>query len=375
MCIRDSPNVLQLLDIHEDEKNLYLVLELAAGGDLFDKIVGDGGFSEETACHYFNQLIDGLQYCHDKKIVHRDLKPENLLLGKEGILKISDFGLSNSLVDMETLLNTHCGSEKYAAPEIMGSSAAYLGPPSDIWSAGVILYIMTAGAFPFTEATARCELYVSLMQGNFQFQPKMTPELKDLLLRMWDIDPRQRITLPEIRQHPWFNLNNPLPQPMELSAMDDELVYRDIAPDVLANDDMAFDQYEEPVYRSIDADATSIDASPLSVSEPVAKPGSLWCTSIKPTAQFVSAATEEELKQRLEEWFMANGATRVRAKEGKLKVELGAAGAKVPLEVVFHISTLGDTTSIAIRRSKGDCLNYIQAYESMIQPAMTACLA
>jgi serine/threonine protein kinase len=239
-----SVGQLQLLDLHEDEKNLYLVLELAAGGDLFDKIVGDGGFSEETACQFFNQIVNGLEYCHDKNIVHRDLKPENLLLGREDMLKISDFGLSNSLLDTETLLNTHCGSEKYAAPEIMGSSAAYLGPPTDIWSAGVILYIMTAGAFPFTEATTRCELFVSLMQGNFQFPPKMSPELKDLLLRMWAIEPKQRTTIEEIRRHPWFNLNNPLPQPMELSAMDDELIYRDLAPDVMSHEEMVFDDYE-----------------------------------------------------------------------------------------------------------------------------------
>merc|ERR1711904_223438 len=91
-------NVLQLLDLHEDERYLYLVLELAAGGDLFDKIVGAGGFSEESACYYFNEMIEGLDYCHQKPIVHRDLKPENLLLTKEGLLKISDFGLSNAIV-------------------------------------------------------------------------------------------------------------------------------------------------------------------------------------------------------------------------------------------------------------------------------------
>eukprot|EP00656_Telonema_subtile_P011018 TRINITY_DN153_c0_g1_i2.p1 TRINITY_DN153_c0_g1~~TRINITY_DN153_c0_g1_i2.p1 ORF type:complete len:370 (-),score=83.88 TRINITY_DN153_c0_g1_i2:136-1245(-) len=365
--LNGHPNVLQLLDIHEDERNLYLVLELAAGGDLFDKIVGDGGFSEETASGYFNQIINGLEYCHEKNIVHRDLKPENLLLGRENLLKISDFGLSNSLIDSETLLKTHCGSEKYAAPEIMGSSAEYLGPPTDIWSAGVILYIMTAGAFPFTEATSRCELFVSLMQGNFQFQPKMSPELKDLLLKMWDINPKQRMTIPEIRRHPWFNLNNALPHPMSLSAMDDELIYRDLAPDI-SNSEMEFDSYEEPVYRSIETET----ASPLAVSAPAQ--ASEWGVSIKPTAQFVSMIPEEELKIRLDQWFLEHGATHVKAKEGKLKVGLGAKQGGRPLEVVFKITSMGDTTNIAIRRSKGDCLHYIEAYESLIQPAMTACL-
>merc|ERR1712036_6483 len=127
--LNDHANVLKLIDINENEDHPFLVLELAAGGDLFDKIVGDGGFSEETACGFFNQIINGLEYCHEKKIVHRDLKPENLLLGKENTLKISDFGLSNAISSFDALLKTHCGSEKYAAPEIMGSSAEYRGTP------------------------------------------------------------------------------------------------------------------------------------------------------------------------------------------------------------------------------------------------------
>jgi len=369
--LNGHPNVLQLIDIHEDEKNLYLILELAAGGDLFDKIVGDGGFSEETACGFFNQVINGLEYCHSKNIVHRDLKPENLLLGREDTLKISDFGLSNSLIDDETLLKTHCGSEKYAAPEIMGSSAEYLGPPTDIWSAGVILYIMTAGAFPFTEATIRCDLYVSLMQGKFQFQHKMSPELIDLLMKMWEINPRERITIPEIRKHPWFNLNNALPQPMSLSAMDDELIYRDLAPDVLSGDEMEFDNYEEPVYRSLEPE-TAMD-SPIAVtSAPL--DACQWGVSIKPTAQFVSKISEDELAPKLKEWFLEHGASHVKVKAGKMKVGLGAKKGGKPLEVAFKITSVGETTNIAIRRSKGDCMDYIQSYESVIQPGMTACL-
>jgi len=370
-------NVLQLLDLHEDERYLYLILELAAGGDLFDKIVGDGGFSEETACSFFNQVINGLEYCHSKNIVHRDLKPENLLLGKEDTLKISDFGLSNAITSYDALLKTHCGSEKYAAPEIMGSSAAYCGPPVDIWSAGVILYIMTAGAFPFTEATTRCELFVSLVNNAFAFPEKMSPELKDLLQQMWVIDPAKRITISQIRQHPWFNLNNALPTPMALSAMDDDLVFQDLSPDMLSHNEMEFDHYEEPVYRSIEEPTAARDCSPIVPSDPKksAVDTSSAC-SVKPTAQFVSQIPEAELLTRLSQWFMANGAADVNTEDGLLEVEFRQAEAhRLPLQVVFRITAVEDATNIAIRRCKGDCMHYIQAYESIIRPGIDACLA
>jgi len=376
--LNGHPNVLQLLDLHEDDSSLYLILELAAGGDLFDKIVGDGGFSEETACSFFNQIINGLEYCHSKSIVHRDLKPENLLLGKEDMLKISDFGLSNAITSYDALLKTHCGSEKYAAPEIMGSSDAYRGPPVDIWSAGVILYIMTAGAFPFTEATPRCELFVSLVNNSFQFPEKMSPELKDLLLQMWVIDPSHRITIPQIRQHPWFNLNNALPTPMALSAdMDDDLVFQDLSPDMLSHNDMEFDHYEEPVYRSIEEPTAARDCSPI-ISEQSKKDAanSLSACSVKPTAQFVSQIPESELHSRLSQWFMANGAADVHTEDGDLEVQFKQEeGHRMPLRVVFRFSKLEDATNIAVRRCKGDCVQYIQAYESIIRPAMDACLA
>jgi hypothetical protein len=380
-------NVLRLIDIHEDADNLYLVLELAKGGDLFDKIVGDGGFTEETACTYFNQVIDGLEFCHDKKIIHRDLKPENLLLGQQDVLKISDFGLSNAIVDSHTLLKTHCGSEKYAAPEIMGSSAAYTGPPIDIWSAGVILYIMTAGAFPFTEATARCELFAALAEKKFAFPERMSPELKDLLLRMWEINPVERITIPEIRKHPWFNLNNdPIPKCSSLAAMDETLEwpvdeemgpYRDLEGDIMAMEGDIFD-YEEPVFRSV---AVAEEVTPVLNGEANTSTG--WGLSIKPTAKFMSPAPAAEIVSRLEGWFMEHGAECVLVDDEdkdlvgtQVKVCFAPSmQSRLPLEVVFGLSTLDNTTNVTIRRTKGDCMQYIDAYQQLIRPGIDECLA
>lgn len=377
--LNGHPNVLSLLDLHEDDRNLYLVLELAAGGDLFDKIVGDGGFSEETACGFFNQIINGLEYCHDKKIVHRDLKPENLLLGRENTLKISDFGLSNAIASFDALLKTHCGSEKYAAPEIMGSSAEYRGTPVDVWSAGVILYIMTAGAFPFTEATSRCDLFVTLLQNKFAFPEKMSPELKDLLLSMWAIDPVQRITIAQIKQHPWFNLINVLPEPQSLSVMGedlDELMFDDSDVNMLSHDEMDFDRYEEPLYRSLEEPgAAALQSSIVSPNKKCAENSLSLCT-VKPTAQFVCPIPQSELVSKLSEWFVAQGANILEQEDSYLEVQFThGENATFPLQVVFRMDTVENGgTSISIRRSKGQCLQYINAYSTLIQPGIDACL-
>jgi len=205
MKILKHNNILQLYDTLEDKEKLYLVLELAAGGDLFEKIQDVGGFSEADARSYFKQIMDGLNHCHEKNIIHRDLKPENLLLGSNNYLKISDFGLSNIISDKNQMLKTHCGSEKYAAPEVMQNQDPYVGKPVDVWSCGVILYIMVAGAFPFVEPTLACDLFKSLTDKKFQFPKHLSAELVDLLSKCWIIDPASRITVPEIMQHSWLN--------------------------------------------------------------------------------------------------------------------------------------------------------------------------
>ena len=130
---------------------------------------------------------------------------ENLLLTAQGNLKISDFGLSREMPDPETtLLSTHCGSIKYAAPEILTIGNEYRGPPCDVWSAAVILHVMVSGKFPFSEATTRCKYFTAHMIGNFDFEDDMSVELRDLLSRMWAVMPESRSSLYEVQQHSWY---------------------------------------------------------------------------------------------------------------------------------------------------------------------------
>jgi serine/threonine protein kinase len=146
------PNVVRLHEVLASRTKIYIILEFVTGGELFDKIVHQGRLSENESRRYFQQLIDAVDFCHSKGVSHRDLKPENLLLDSLGNLKISDFGLSAlpQQVRDDGLLHTTCGTPNYVAPEVLNNKG-YDGAGADIWSCGVILYVLMAGFLPFDE--------------------------------------------------------------------------------------------------------------------------------------------------------------------------------------------------------------------------------
>jgi len=143
------PNVVQIYEIIETEKDLFLVMEYASGGELFDLIVQNQRLKERTASKYFQELVAGVHYIHKLGVCHRDLKPENLLIDFDKSLKIVDFGLSNTYEKGQTL-KTACGSPCYAAPEMIAGNR-YHGLKSDLWSCGVVLYAMLCGYLPFED--------------------------------------------------------------------------------------------------------------------------------------------------------------------------------------------------------------------------------
>ena len=143
----DHPHVLGLHDVYENDKELYLIMELAPGGELFDYLVSKGRLSLRESLRFMRQLIEAMAFCHNNCVCHRDLKPENLLLDKQMNLKIADFGMAG-LQASGKLLATSCGSPHYAAPEVIRGQK-YDGRKADIWSCGVILYALLAGTLPF----------------------------------------------------------------------------------------------------------------------------------------------------------------------------------------------------------------------------------
>ncbi|CED85333.1 pkinase-domain-containing protein [Phaffia rhodozyma] len=199
------PHIIKLYEVITTPTDIIMVIEYA-GNELFNYIVDKGKMPEDEARRFFQQIICAIEYCHRHKIVHRDLKPENLLLDDSLNVKIGDFGLSNIMQDGD-FLKTSCGSPNYAAPEVI-SGKLYAGPEIDIWSCGVILYVMLCGRLPFDDEYIPT-LFKKINGGIFHLPSYLSVEAKHLLSQMLIVDPMKRITISEIRQLPWFQINLP----------------------------------------------------------------------------------------------------------------------------------------------------------------------
>ncbi|CAH8677692.1 unnamed protein product [Schistosoma rodhaini] len=198
----NHPNIIKLLEVIESEKHLYLVMEYASGGEVFDYLVSHGKMNEKDARCKFRQIVSAVQYCHQKMIVHRDLKAENLLLDAELNIKIADFGFSNYFSNSQKL-DTFCGSPPYAAPELF-LGRKYEGPEVDVWSLGVILYTLVSGTLPFDGKNLK-ELRERVLRGTYRVPYYMTHECEMLLKKMLVLNPAKRISLQEVMNDPWMN--------------------------------------------------------------------------------------------------------------------------------------------------------------------------
>lgn len=205
-------NVVKLYEVLASRTKIFIVLELITGGELFDKIVAEGRFDENTARFYFRQLIKGLKYCHGQGVCHRDLKPENLLLDVNANLKISDFGLSalysGSPEDegRATLLHTTCGTPNYVAPEVLADKG-YDGRAADVWSCGVILYVLLAGFLPFDEPHMSA-LFRKIQKAEYSFPPWFSKPIRNLISRILVPNPADRYNVADIENDPWFRGND-----------------------------------------------------------------------------------------------------------------------------------------------------------------------
>lgn len=208
------PNIVQFREVRLTPNYLAIIMEYAAGGELFNRVVGAGRFGEDEARYFFQQLVSGIDYCHSVEVCHRDLKLENTLLTDDAAprLKICDFGYSkNGLLHSQP--KSTVGTPAYIAPEVL-SKKQYDGKLADVWSCGVTLYVMLVGAYPFEDPNQPRNFKETIrrimaVQYSIPSDVVISPECVDLLQRVFKTQPHERISIAQIKQHPWFLRNLP----------------------------------------------------------------------------------------------------------------------------------------------------------------------
>ncbi|XP_052044319.1 serine/threonine-protein kinase SIK2 isoform X4 [Apodemus sylvaticus] len=211
MKMLDHPHIIKLYQVMETKSMLYLVTEYAKNGEIFDYLANHGRLNESEARRKFWQILSAVDYCHGRKVVHRDLKAENLLLDNNMNIKIADFGFGNFFKTGE-LLATWCGSPPYAAPEVF-EGQQYEGPQLDIWSMGVVLYVLVCGALPFDGPTLPI-LRQRVLEGRFRIPYFMSEDCEHLIRRMLVLDPSKRLSIAQIKEHKWMLIEVPVQRPI-----------------------------------------------------------------------------------------------------------------------------------------------------------------
>ncbi|CAL9684207.1 unnamed protein product [Knipowitschia caucasica] len=208
MKLLKHPHIIRLFQVMETERMIYLVTEYASGGEIFDHLVAHGRMAEKDARKKFKQIVAAVHFCHCRNIVHRDLKAENLLLDHNLNIKIADFGFSN-LFSRGQLLKTWCGSPPYAAPELF-EGKEYDGPKVDIWSLGVVLYVLVCGALPFDGSTLQ-NLRARVLSGKFRIPFFMSTDCEYLIRHMLVLEPSRRLSMEQICKNKWMRQGDPDP--------------------------------------------------------------------------------------------------------------------------------------------------------------------
>lgn len=265
------PNIIRLLDWWQDSHgNGYLLQEWAPGGELFERIQPDQGFPLDAAHMHFLQLLRVLIHLHERGVAHRDVKAENLLLDANGNLKLTDFGLATLYrrAGEERPLHSRCGTELYMAPEVFAGKA-YRGESADVWSLGVVLYLLVQGAYPWEFAADQDRAYREYLRAR-RLSGKLSEPLQSLLISILDPNPDTRPTLKQIFEHPWVKRENPLLNPADGQCAK-PLVLASLlnAPLMISVPEERNDEVdEEDLFALTQPELVSVPAAPTGLSVP-----------------------------------------------------------------------------------------------------------
>jgi len=358
-------HVVNLLEVLASRTKIFIVLELVTGGELFDKIVTAGRFDEETARKYFRQLISGVEYCHTQGVRPRDLKPENWLLDNDAMLKISDFGLS-ALYGSDhnsTLLHTTCGTPNYVAPEVLADKG-YDGFSADIWSCGVILYVLLAGFLPFDEPSMSA-LFRKIIKAEFSYPSWFSPGVKELLNRILLPTPEKRYDIAQIKGSEWFLSGGYKPE--------DENQHGDIA-----NGDIGDDAFDDAEELDVDGGGENgggkvINPKSMNAFELITMCGGLDLTPmfdkdaqhVKKFTRFHTVTPPLQAIQRIAEALTSREINH-KIMSQNFKIKVNHSTEKGPLTCAVQIFSIAPGLHLVDwRRGQGDLMSYYKFYKDI----------
>ncbi|KAM3228856.1 hypothetical protein ACQJBY_060045 [Aegilops geniculata] len=356
MKLIKHPNVVRLHEVMGSKARIFIVLEYITGGELFDTIYTNGRLKEEEARKYFQQLINAVDYCHSRGVYHRDLKLENLLLDAAGNLKVSDFGLSalTEQVKADGLLHTTCGTPNYVAPEVI-EDRGYDGAAADIWSCGVILFILLAGFLPFEDENI-IALYKKISEAQFTCPSWYSTGAKKLITRILDPNPATRITIPQILEDPWFKKGFKPP------VFADK--YETSFDDVYA----AFgDSEDQHVKEETEHKPTSMNAFELISLNQGLNLDNLFEAKEehKRETRFTSQCPPKEIISKIAEAARPLGFD-IQKKNYKMRMENPKAGRKGNLNVATEVFQVAPSLHVVeLKKAKGDTLEFQMFYRSL----------
>nr|KYP72972.1 CBL-interacting serine/threonine-protein kinase 10 [Cajanus cajan] len=366
MRLVKHPNIIELFEVMATKSKIYFVIEYAKGGELFKK-VAKGKLEEEVAHRYFRQLVNAVDFCHSRGVYHRDIKPENILLDENENLKVSDFGLS-ALAEskrQDGLLHTTCGTPAYVAPEVI-KRKGYDGAKADIWSCGVVLFVLLAGYIPFQDPNLM-EMYRKISKAEFRCPSWFPKRVQRLLSKMLDPNPDTRISIDKIKQCSWFRKG---PNGGQITQRKNRSISSSVTNHCEQCGDeshsLAAEAQQEPI---VPASINAFDIISLS-------PGFNLCGFFedsfqKREARFTTRQPASVIISRLGEIAKRLKLKIKKRAAGLLKLEGFQEGRKGILSIdaeIFEVTPL--LHLVEVKKSNGDTLEYEKILKEDIMPAL-----